>query len=164
MSDKVVLGPNRVFPGGLSVSRTFGDLHSKIEELGGKPGVVSSVPEIISFKILPNYDYIVIGSDGLYDKISNEDVMKIIVEETNKKTLNITVNDVCKNCVSTLIKSSLDKRTTDNVTVVMITFQHFATLLPHSLCEFGEVNHSIDNEKSTSIKPRGCSISTFKKT
>ena len=41
--------PWRVSPGRLSVSRTFGDIEAKIEQYGGKPGVVVAIPDI--FKI-----------------------------------------------------------------------------------------------------------------
>ena len=34
------LGPFRVLPGRLSVSRTFGDIEAKIDKYGGKKGVV----------------------------------------------------------------------------------------------------------------------------
>ena len=40
------LGPYRVAPGRLSVSRTFGDLEAKHPELGGMVGVVVSVPDV----------------------------------------------------------------------------------------------------------------------
>ena len=36
----IILGPFRVLPGRLSVSRTFGDIEAKFEKYGGKPGVV----------------------------------------------------------------------------------------------------------------------------
>ena len=42
----MIVGPYRVAPGRLSVSRTFGDIEAKCEKLGGKPGVVISEPEI----------------------------------------------------------------------------------------------------------------------
>jgi protein phosphatase 2C family protein 2/3 len=48
------LGPIRVLPGRLSVSRTFGDAHAKVEGLGGNPKVVIATPEITSFKLLDN--------------------------------------------------------------------------------------------------------------
>jgi hypothetical protein len=35
-----LLGPCRVYPGRLSVSRTFGDIEAKIEKYGGKKGVI----------------------------------------------------------------------------------------------------------------------------
>ena len=41
-----VLGPHRVLPGRLSVSRTFGDIEAKNPKYGGKDGVVIAQPEI----------------------------------------------------------------------------------------------------------------------
>jgi len=38
-------------PGRLSVSRSFGDLEAKIEDFGGKPGVLIAEPEIKAFKL-----------------------------------------------------------------------------------------------------------------
>jgi hypothetical protein len=34
---ELIIGPQRVLPGRLSVSRTFGDLEAKIAALGGNP-------------------------------------------------------------------------------------------------------------------------------
>lgn len=45
------LGPFRVLPGRLSVSRTFGDIEAKLEKYGGKSGVVIAQPEIASFSL-----------------------------------------------------------------------------------------------------------------
>jgi hypothetical protein len=41
------VGPYRVYPGRLSVCRTFGDVEAKIPNLGGLPGCVTYEPEII---------------------------------------------------------------------------------------------------------------------
>jgi len=40
------MGPLRVFPGWLSVSRTFGDVEAKLLKYGGNPNVVIADPEI----------------------------------------------------------------------------------------------------------------------
>jgi protein phosphatase 2C family protein 2/3 len=45
------LGPLRVLPGRLSVSRTFGDIEAKLERFGGNPLVVVAEPDIKHFKI-----------------------------------------------------------------------------------------------------------------
>ena len=42
-------------------SRTIGDLDAKSSSLGGIPGVVSPVPEIISFRLSEEMDFIVLG-------------------------------------------------------------------------------------------------------
>lgn len=40
MQQQIVLGPHRVLPGRLSVSRTFGDIEGKWAKYGGKEGVI----------------------------------------------------------------------------------------------------------------------------
>jgi len=44
------------------VSRTIGDYAAKSKILGGNSNVIISEPEIISFKINQNSDYIIMGS------------------------------------------------------------------------------------------------------
>ena len=39
----------RVIPGGLSVSRTFGDIEAKLEKFGGIPGCIVCDPDIKAF-------------------------------------------------------------------------------------------------------------------
>ena len=69
------LGPYRVAPGRLSVSRTFGDLEAKHPELGGIPGVVICEPELTVLKNGANeIDFIVFGSDGIFDKLRTDDI------------------------------------------------------------------------------------------
>lgn len=49
--DQVILGPFRVLPGRLSVSRTFGDIEAKKPKYGGNPRVIIAEPEIKAFKV-----------------------------------------------------------------------------------------------------------------
>ena len=73
--------PWRIFPGRLSVkfnikkiyikikkkvSRAFGDIEAKLPELGGNPKVLLSTPQIISFKLKEESDFIVMGSKKNY--------------------------------------------------------------------------------------------------
>ena len=44
-----IVGPIRVLPGRLSVSRTFGDPEAKLAFKGGNPNVVIAEPEIKYF-------------------------------------------------------------------------------------------------------------------
>lgn len=66
-------GPLRVLPGRLSVARTFGDPEAKIPALGGNPGCVIHNPEIKSFQISKEHDFIILGCDGIFDKMDNDD-------------------------------------------------------------------------------------------
>jgi protein phosphatase 2C family protein 2/3 len=73
-----MLGPHRVLPGRLSVSRTFGDIEAKLKKFGGNPKVVVATPDIKAFKINKDFDYIVLGCDGIFDKLSNREVVNNI--------------------------------------------------------------------------------------
>ena len=57
------------------VSRTFGDAEAKLEATGGNPNVVIPTPEIKSFKITKDHDFIIMGSDGIFDKLSNKETV-----------------------------------------------------------------------------------------
>ena len=48
---ETIVGPLRVFPGRLSVSRTFGDIEAKLQKYGGNIKVVIAEPEIEVFTI-----------------------------------------------------------------------------------------------------------------
>jgi protein phosphatase 2C family protein 2/3 len=60
-----------VHPGRLSVARTFGDPEAKIKALNGNPNVIIHNPEIKQFKIQKEHDFIVLGCDGIFDKLDN---------------------------------------------------------------------------------------------
>jgi len=68
-----VQGPLRVFPGRLSVSKTFGDIEAKRPKYGGNPNVIVCDPDIKSFKIQDNFDFIMIGCDGIFERLNNRD-------------------------------------------------------------------------------------------
>ena len=48
---KRIIGPFRVSPGGLSVSRTIGDVEAKLEKYGGNPNVVIANPDIFIYDL-----------------------------------------------------------------------------------------------------------------
>jgi serine/threonine protein phosphatase PrpC len=69
----VTQGPVRVMPGRLSVSRTFGDCHAKMERLNGNPNVIIVDPEIHHFKIQDDIqDFVILGCDGVFDRMTTE--------------------------------------------------------------------------------------------
>ena len=53
--------PYRVFPGRLSVSRTVGDAEAKLLKYKGNPKVVIAEPDIFSFNIEKEHDFIFLG-------------------------------------------------------------------------------------------------------
>jgi serine/threonine protein phosphatase PrpC len=70
-------GPSRVWlktqniPG-LAMSRSFGD------KVASSVGVICE-PEILEFDLTPDDKFVVLGSDGIFEFLNNEDVVKLVV-------------------------------------------------------------------------------------
>ncbi len=131
--NQVLIGPYRVFPGRLSVSRTFGDVEAKIGKFNGIPGVVVATPEIKSFTIGSNSDFLVIGCDGIYDQLSNKDSVDCVWMTTKDESKAKDLHSQCALGVDMVMKSSLVRRTLDNVTVLLIAFQNFENIFQNSV-------------------------------
>lgn len=117
-SGAVIPGPYRVHPGRLSVSRAFGDFYAKDEEYEGLEGVLISDPEITHFDIIPDQqDFILIGCDGIFDKLDNKEIIDA-VWEADKKTA--TNSEFLGRAVTAVLEKSMDKRSMDNVTAIII--------------------------------------------
>ena len=120
---KLIEIPWRVCPGGLSVSRTFGDIESKDELFGGKEGVVVAMPDISEFELNEEYNFIVIGCDGIFDVLSNGEIIdciKIVLKLNEGK--NRKINELCGDFANMIIKSALAKESFDNVSCIVILF------------------------------------------
>jgi serine/threonine protein phosphatase PrpC len=86
--------------GTLSVSRSFGDIDTK--------PYVSHIPDVYNFTVTKKDKFIIMACDGLWDVMSNQEVILFILE-----------NPV--NTAKKLAKYAIDvKGTTDNVTILII--------------------------------------------
>ena len=125
-------GPYRVAPGRLSVSRTFGDLEAKHPELGGMKGVVVCDPDIGYYKNGTNdFDYIVIGSDGIFDKLSNDDINEIIWNtiKESQSNLSLSIHAICGRAADEILKAAAINKTLDNISIVVIAFKRLQDYL-----------------------------------
>ena len=113
--------PWRVLPGGLSVSRTFGDIESKNKKYGGKKDVVTALPDVVEFELNEEHNFMVIGCDGIFDVLSNNEILECIqiVLKINK---NKKINELCGDFASMIIKSALAKESFDNVSCIVVIF------------------------------------------
>ena len=125
----------RVLPGKLSVSRTFGDILAKEEKYGGNKTVIIALPDITEIELDDNYNFIVIGSDGIFDVLQNEellDCINVVIKE--KKKIKDKINDedipqLCGDFASMIIKSALTKGSFDNLSCIVIAL-NLNDLLP----------------------------------
>ena len=140
--NKILLGPFRVNPGKLSVSRTIGDAKAKLEKLGGIPNVIIPEPDIYIFDIYKdNIDYFILGCDGIFDRLKSYEVFqcvniiinktKELIENNNKfnNSFNtsydkkINMSTTCGNIVDMILRTSMLRKSFDNVTCIMVSFK-----------------------------------------
>eukprot|EP00095_Tigriopus_kingsejongensis_P002611 maker-scaffold302_size216161-snap-gene-1.13 protein:Tk02611 transcript:maker-scaffold302_size216161-snap-gene-1.13-mRNA-1 annotation:"probable protein phosphatase 2c" len=120
---------NRV--GGVLIpTRCFGDflLKSEIEKPAWKQ-VISAVPQIVSFKLSSNWDFVVVGSDGVWDAMSNQDMVTYVKTKLSAMCASQSSRD--KVVLSSLCEEILDhccaktverygKNSCDNMTIIII--------------------------------------------
>ena len=116
--------PWRVLPGRLSVSRTFGDIEAKDPKFGGNKNVVVALPDITEIELNDEFNLIVLGCDGIFDVLSNEEVLecvKIVLKEKNVKDMKeLNISELCGDFAAMIIKSALAKDSFDNVSCIVI--------------------------------------------
>ena len=127
-SPHIIFGPWRVKPGGLSVSRSFGDVESKMQSLGGVSGTVICEPETSTFTY-DDMDFIVIGCDGVFDKLSSEKVAETVWETLNYyreryNEDNSTYELILGECVNNVLRRCMLSRSEDNLTVILLCFKN----------------------------------------
>ena len=163
----ILLGPYRVFPGNLSVSRTIGDPAAKIVKLGGNPKVVISEPDIYCFDLgKDDIDFFILGCDGIYDNMTSKDIFKcawmmidyyknynLNIEKNNpEENLNeqkINVNTTCSKIVDFILKAAMSRQSLDNVSCVIVSFKD---LLSNNDSKKINNNTPIKKNKTSDIK------------
>lgn len=116
-----LVGPHRVFPGRLSVSRTIGDIYAKLAQYGGNANVIIPTPEIKNFRVLPEHDFILMCSDGIFDRIDNQKAVEC-VWESFRENWQAGVQQKCALAARKLIQLAFERKSTDNVTVIIVAF------------------------------------------
>ena len=122
-----VMGPLRVSPGKLSVSRTIGDIAAKDPRYGGNPNVILSIPEIKYFDNTDKNDFILLFCDGVYEKLKNKDIIDCIWKEINKDKFP-DVHNMVGYSIEKLVSKCLEENSTDNLTVIMICLKNYDKL------------------------------------
>jgi len=119
-----IIGPLRVSPGKLSVSRTIGDIEAKDPKFGGNPNVIISIPEIKYFDNTDKNDFILIFCDGVYEKLKNKDIIDCIWKEITEKKF-IDIHNMAGYSIEKLINKCINEDSTDNLTVIMICLKNY---------------------------------------
>lgn len=64
--EQLLYGPFRVFPGRLSVSRSFGDIEAKLPMFNGNPNILISTPEIKTFELTDGIEWCCLACKSYY--------------------------------------------------------------------------------------------------
>ncbi|CAL9055361.1 probable protein phosphatase 2C 74 isoform X1 [Musa acuminata AAA Group] len=93
----------------LAVSRAIGDLNMK--------EWIISEPETKSLQLTPDCEFLILGSDGLWDKVGNQEAVDVVSRQSN----------AMKSCRD-LIEVSCGRGNRDDITVMVIDLQKFIQL------------------------------------
>ena len=120
--ETVFSGPMKVMPGKLKISRAFGNLDAKIERYGGNPKVVIVDPEIKSFSITPEIDFLMIATDSLFEKISYREALDVVWRSVNEhKNQELSVQIAAG--IEELTAETRKRQVQDNITIILIVFK-----------------------------------------
>ena len=125
----------RIFPCDLSVSRTIGDPKAKMKNLGGFHNQIISTPEIFTFECNNTCDFIIMGCDGIFDMLSNNEIIDCAwyaIQNTDKdrrNDINLVSLDIC----NMVIKNSMDKMSGDNLSVIVIGLEGLEKFINNQL-------------------------------
>lgn len=118
------------------MSRTFGDIEAKLPRLEGNPNVVIAEPDVTAFKVTEEskLDFILIGCDGIFDKMDNKEAVhlawqSILERRQGDKSKKLDVHQACGIAVDSILRTSALRKACDNLTVVMIAFDHFEAFI-----------------------------------
>jgi len=143
--NELMVGPHRVLPGRLSVCRTFGDAEAKLAP-NGNPNVVIAIPDIKSFKISDVHDFILMASDGIFDKLKNTECVQC-VWNTVKTEKVPKIHQQCGVAVDCVLKNALLRRSLDNVTVLIIAFANMKKAMKNDVIKTQEVIVNVADNK-----------------
>lgn len=132
------------------MSRTFGDIEAKQEKFEGNPKVVVAEPDITAFKIRNNFDFILIGCDGIFDKVESRECVHLIWQSIQQQSggsatglsivgkagedllpqqKQIDVHKQCGAAVDSIIKACALRKGCDNLTAVIVAFDNFENMI-----------------------------------
>lgn len=90
---------------------------------------MTAEPEITAFSITPDLDYVLLGCDGIFDALTNEEVNQTIWETISffrdlRPRSENTYQTCLNECVNNILKRSLIQHSEDNVTIILVVFRN----------------------------------------
>ncbi|KAG8077146.1 hypothetical protein GUJ93_ZPchr0006g45356 [Zizania palustris] len=100
----------------LGVTRALGDWHLEgMKEVGNLGGPLSAEPELKMVTLTKDDEFLIIGSDGIWDVFSNQNAVDFARKRLQEH------NDV-KSCCKEIVEEAIKRGATDNLTAVLVSF------------------------------------------
>ncbi len=145
----------REYPSDLAVMRTIGDVKVKKKEFGGKPGTIINTPEIFIYDLTSADDFLILGCDGIYDDLSNQEVVNAAwyIYKNKAKEKNYDINELTQDACDMIIKYAMEKKTSDNLSCIIIGFEGLEKFLKNKMTK-DKVNNNFkkDYKRAQTIK------------
>lgn len=97
-------------------------------------------PEVFMHKLTPEDDFVILASDGIFDGLSNEEVVKTAFEVIKHYDgggdwgeEEDTIDKLLDEVVQAIMKKSLINKSEDNITLILVFFQGFLDHLKRNL-------------------------------
>ena len=138
----------RVYPSDLAVTKSIGDIKAKKKEFGGKQGSIINKPDIFIHDINSTDDFLVMGCDGIFDDLSNQEVSDAawFVFKNLSKEKNYDIHELSQDACDIIMKFALEKQTSDNLSCIVIGFEGLEKFLKNKSTK-EKVNNSIKKKK-----------------
>ncbi|XP_054821255.1 probable protein phosphatase 2C 27 isoform X2 [Prosopis cineraria] len=130
--------------GQLGVTRAIGDWHLEgLKETSERGGPLSAEPELKRITLTKEDEFLIIGSDGIWDVFSNQNAVDFARRRLREH------NDV-RRCCEEMVEEAIKRDSTDNLTVVMVCFHSEPP--PPVVVERSRVKRSISAEGLQNLK------------
>lgn len=117
---------NRV-NGNLALSRALGDfVFKKNDKKKPEEQIVTAFPDVVEKEINPDYEFVILACDGIWDVLENEDVVKFIRARIAQK---MQPETICEELMTACLAPdcNMGGLGCDNMTVVLVCFLHGGT-------------------------------------
>ncbi len=87
--------------------------------------MITCEPDVKQYKLDSKMDFIILGCDGIFERASDKDVVKLAWEQIKKLSKqNIkSSHEISGEVAHSIVKESMIRKSSDNVTVLIISFK-----------------------------------------
>lgn len=115
--------------GDLNLSRSLGDhRHKQDRSLNAAQQIITSTPDIKTFHRQPNDEFMVVACDGVWDVLSNDDVVTFIRQRLPlTPNTNVSLSQILEDMLDACLSPDLHRTQGlggDNMTAVLVTFDN----------------------------------------